>query len=107
MARARRSEAQSLTLFSDLQQPKAPLKAVRGAMPKSQRIFNFIHDAGPNGATCEEIEKALHFSHQSVSARLYEAEAARKISPKMDDGVSIKRPTSSGKPAIVWVAVQS
>jgi hypothetical protein len=99
----RKKDTSSVALFAELQPPKERAKQLHVAMPKSRRILEYIRSC-EEGATCDEIEKALHFSHQSVSARIYEAEASKKIFPMTSDGETVKRATRSGKPAIVWVA---
>lgn len=50
--------------------------------------------------TCEEIEQATGLSHQTASARIRGLVIAKKVE---DSGE--KRPTMSGRRAIVWRAV--
>ena len=73
----------------------APAPSVR------RRGFDFIASRGDYGATDDEIEIGLELSHQTASAR-------RNLLVK--DGAVVnsdaKRPTRSGRPASVWVAVE-
>ena len=64
------------------------------------RVFAFIRDTGEHGATGEEIEHALHGTHQTISARPGEPEKAGLV---RDSGR--KRLTASGRLAIVWVKI--
>lgn len=65
------------------------------------RILEYITAQGSNGATVDEIEIALGLSHQCASARLTEASKACDV---MDLGE--RRPTRSGRKAIVWFSVE-
>jgi hypothetical protein len=69
------------------------------AAHRRNRIWLFIAERG--GATCWEVEQAFGALHQTVSA------AISKLSA---DGVLVdtgeRRPTGSGRLAIVWGAVQ-
>lgn len=51
----------------------------------------------PGGATCDECETVTGLSHQTASARL----RALVLKGKIHDG-GTKRPTRSGRSAIVW-----
>jgi hypothetical protein len=50
-----------------------------------------------DGATCDELEIAMNGRHQSISATLTHAKKKRFI---VDSGE--RRPTRSGRQAIVW-----
>lgn len=64
-----------------------------------RRIFAFLVSRAERGATDDEIEQALDLSHQTASARrnLLVREGAVENS-------EAKRPTRSGRAAVVWVA---
>lgn len=51
-----------------------------------------------DGATCDEVEQQLRMRHQTASARIRELYRAGDL---RDSGK--RRPTRSGRPAIVWV----
>jgi predicted transcriptional regulator len=72
-------------------------------LSKQQRILEFVR-AHPEGVTGEEVEKALHFSHQTVSARLGDLYNLNKICHLKQDGAPVMRRTRSGKSAHVWKA---
>lgn len=61
-----------------------------------QRI-KFWAGVGWHGSTCYELERELALSHQTTSARIRELALAERI---QDSGE--RRPTSSGRSAIVW-----
>ena len=63
------------------------------------RILGEIQVRGSFGATCDELEQAFGMSHQTVSARCRELNMTGKTK---DSGQ--RRPTRSGRKAIVWVA---
>jgi hypothetical protein len=63
-----------------------------------ERVRQHIETRGPLGATCDEIELALDLSHQTASPRVNELFRASAIA---DSGY--RRPTRSGRRAIVWV----
>lgn len=56
------------------------------------------HLALVKGATCDEVEVALTMRHQTASARIRELKLEDLIQDSGD-----RRPTRSGKLAIVWV----
>lgn len=59
-------------------------------------IFDLI-DSSESGMTCDEVEAATGFRHQTASARIYEL---RKLKLLRSSGR--KRKTRSGRQAIVW-----
>jgi hypothetical protein len=61
-------------------------------------VVRFIYRQSLRGATCDEIERALMLSHQTVSARVTEAKARGEIVPSGE-----RRPTRSGRKAAVYV----
>ena len=63
------------------------------------RVRALIEDMGCLGATDEELEKKLGMRHQTISARRRELVLMGKAK---DSGV--KRRTTSGRKAVVWVA---
>ena len=64
-----------------------------------QRVLAELQVRGSFGATCDELEQAFGMSHQTVSARCRELNMTGKT---RDSGQ--RRPTRSGRKAIVWVA---
>ena len=66
----------------------------------ASQVWETIKGESFLGATCDEIEKKLDLSHQTVSARIRELCLKKKI---IDSGV--RRTTRSGRRAIVWKAV--
>jgi hypothetical protein len=69
------------------------------AAHRRNRIWRFIADQG--GATCWEVEQAFSALHQTISAAISNLSAAGLL---VDTGE--RRPTGSGRLAIVWGAVQ-
>lgn len=67
-----------------------------------RQVLEHIVALGPHGATCDEIEDALDLRHQTASARVRELALLSRI---LDSGR--KRPTRSGRNAVVWVAPPS
>lgn len=62
------------------------------------QVYQHIAKQGRNGATCDEIEVALNFRHQTASARVNGlAKKARVADSKA------RRRTRSNRPAVVWV----
>jgi predicted transcriptional regulator len=61
-------------------------------------VLELIRESGQNGVTCEELESVLAMKHQTASARIRDLAKAGRI---MDSGM--RRKTSSGRAAIVWV----
>ena len=66
---------------------------------RRNRIWRFIADRG--GATCWAVEQAFGALHQTVSAAISNLSAHGLL---VDTGE--RRPTGSGRKAIVWGAVQ-
>ena len=64
-----------------------------------RRVLAELQVRADFGATCDELEQAFDMSHQTVSARLREMALKGAI---VDSGK--KRPTRSGRKAIVWHA---
>ncbi len=62
-----------------------------------QKVLNYLRGAD-DGATCDEVEKALDMPHQTASARLWEL---RKLG-LATDATGDRRPTRSGRKARVW-----
>lgn len=69
------------------------------ALTIRRKIWDFIHDRGNSGATCDEVERHMGLRHQTASARIYEL---RKKGFLVTDGR--KRLTSSGRFADVHCA---
>ena len=64
-----------------------------------ERVYAFIRDRGPLGATDDEGERALAMRPQSYTPRRGELAKAGRIAMTGE-----KRPTASGCMAAVWVA---
>ena len=62
----------------------------------SRKIFSMIKERG--GATCDEVEAEIGMIHQSASARIRGLVQAGLIAES-----PLRRPTRSGRPAIVWI----
>lgn len=65
------------------------------------KILETINNAGPQGVTVDDLERLLALPHQTVSARVNELGNAREID------TNGKRQNPSGKPAWVWVGLES
>lgn len=64
------------------------------------RARALAHIEAAGGATCDEVEVGTGMSHQTASARIREL---RQLGSVRDSGQ--RRPTRSGRKAIVWEAV--
>lgn len=62
------------------------------------KVLNFIRRQGAQGATDEEIQRALRMPGNTQRPRRRELEQMSRIA---DSGIT--RPTSSGRQAVVWV----
>jgi Asp-tRNA(Asn)/Glu-tRNA(Gln) amidotransferase A subunit family amidase len=62
-------------------------------------VLSELQVRGSTGATCDELEQALHLSHQTASARVREMSLKGTVK---DSGQ--RRLTRSGRRAIVWQA---
>ncbi len=67
--------------------------------PMRERVYAFIRDRGPLGATDDEGEATLGMKPQSYTPRRGELAKAGRIVMTGD-----KRPTASGCKAAVWIA---
>lgn len=65
---------------------------------QTQRNNVYLYIKRNNGATCDEIERALSLRHSSTSARIWEMNYILKTI--FDSGET--RCTQSGRKAIVW-----
>ena len=63
-------------------------------------VYRFIRRHGSHGATDDEIERGLALRHQTASARRRELVLGGLVE---DSG--LRRPTSSGRKAAVWILV--
>lgn len=61
-------------------------------------VYQHIAKQGRNGATCDEIEVALGFRHQTASARVNGLSKKARV---RDSGA--RRKTRGGRSAAVWV----
>lgn len=66
-----------------------------------ERVYAYIAACGSNGATDDEGETALGIRPQSYTPRRGELVNAGRV---VDSGR--RRPTASGSPAAVWIAVE-
>jgi hypothetical protein len=66
-----------------------------------EQVFRCIHQAGAEGATCDEVEVTLGYVHQTVSARICEMSQRDWI---VDSGR--RRQTRTNRYAVVWVAAE-
>ncbi|MCK5550627.1 MAG: hypothetical protein KAI41_08855 [Hyphomicrobiaceae bacterium] len=64
------------------------------------KVYLWIYRQGERGATDDEIERALEMRHQTASARRRELVLQGRI-----EDSERRRPTSSGRPAAIWVAL--
>lgn len=68
-------------------------------------VAEFIARCGRQGATDEEIASGLKMNPSTVRPRRGELAAKKRIAVLVDaGGAPVKRPTRSGRPALVWVA---
>lgn len=85
----------------------AAWEEIQSALPSlAARAYRYIVCSRDHGATCEEVEKALHMKHQTASARMCDLTRRFKDDTPMqivDSGE--RRATDSGRMAIVWKAV--
>lgn len=66
-----------------------------------RRILGELQVRASYGATCDELEQALSLTHQTASARLRDLALAGRVIDSHE-----RRPTRSGRKAIVWVAAE-
>jgi hypothetical protein len=66
---------------------------------REKKILEYVRTQG--GATCCEVETALHLLHQSASAAITKLQRAGHL---IDTGK--RRPTKTGRQAKVWGAAQ-
>lgn len=65
------------------------------------QVFDLLQLAGHEGLTCDQIETAGNLRHQTASARLYELRDLKLIETR-----GIRRKTSAGRTAAVWVLTE-
>lgn len=80
---------------------EAAKRAAPNAPSDAERIAEYIHQQGANGATCDECEVTLGLSHQVSSARIRGLQIKQRI---MDLGE--RRKTRTGCNAVVWFSVE-
>jgi hypothetical protein len=87
--------------------------AARFIEPRLGRLEKVVYDyikAQPDGATCEDVEKATGMKHQTASARISGIGDGSKKHPEKYPGKKLiydtgqTRQTDSGIPASVWKA---
>jgi hypothetical protein len=64
-------------------------------------VFDFIVGRGARGATDDEMQRGIPMKHQTQGPRRLELKRHGLI---VDSG--LRRPTGSGRPAVVWVAAR-
>jgi predicted transcriptional regulator len=69
--------------------------------PSERKLYRLIHVAGERGHTCQELERATGWSHETVSARLYDMRHGGLI-VRSDD----RRPTRSGRLAYILITAE-
>jgi hypothetical protein len=69
--------------------------------PAERKLYRLIGVAGERGHTCQELERATGWSHETVSARLYDMRHGGLL-VRLDD----KRPTRSGRLAFILVTAE-
>jgi hypothetical protein len=72
-------------------------------------VYAAIRDAGKDGVTCEEVEGITGLKHQTASARICDLqgrEKGGKALPRRIADSGMRRNTSGGRPAKVWVTLQ-
>lgn len=80
----------------------AAIDSLEDEIPNIERqVFEYIKSRGRKGSTCDEAEIALNLRHQTSSARFT---ALSKRGEIVDSGE--RRPTRSGRRAIVWITVE-
>ena len=62
-------------------------------------VLAYIKARGAEGATADEVQAALHLSHQACSARVHYLSRDGLIAPLV-----VTRLTRAGRRAVVWVA---
>lgn len=80
---------------------KAARSMVAHAPNQRQRIWEFIHEQGGQGATCDEVEAALDIVHPSCSTRILELRRMGRV-----EFAEERRKTRSGREAEVYVALE-
>jgi hypothetical protein len=72
---------------------------------KRLQVYELITHCGDTGLTCDEAERMLGQRHTTVSARINELAHERNGQPAMIRDSGLRRLTSAGRKAIVWVAI--
>lgn len=81
----------------DASREAAESVSVELAAAQVQQILDLLRIRGKHGATCDEVEMALNFTHQTASARLSTLDTGGKVRRGPD-----RRPTRSGRSAGVY-----
>jgi len=85
----------------------------RGLGDRQRQVYLALVEAGPEGATNDELSEALGVPANAVTPRMYELRGLGDDNPLSDDplalplrrdGELLKRPTRTGNRAQVWVA---
>ena len=80
---------------------EAAAHSMLGPAPRLRAlVYGAIRRSGDQGRTCDELEVQLELRHQTASARVRELAARDLI---RDSGA--RRPTRSGRGAVVWQVV--
>ena len=75
--------------------------SLRPAAKQRARVWGYLLDKGADGATIDELHLNLNIPVNVVCPRRLELEEKLLV---IDSG--FRRPTSSGRPAIVWIIPQ-
>ena len=81
---------------------KAAFASIKPEASDLRAVVYQCIQATQGGAICEAIELALNLRHQTVSARIRELFQRGLIVDSLR-----RRPTRSGRAAVVWTAVRS
>jgi hypothetical protein len=85
------------------QTSRAAAERVEGKAPTLRlRVLGYLQQQHITGATHEEIATALQMRLDSVKARVHELGISGHVR-----GLAVTRPTSTGSPAMVFVAAES
>jgi len=85
----------------------------RGLGDRQRQVYEALVEAGPEGATNDELSEHLNVPANAVTPRMYELRGCGDDNPLSDDplayplrrdGQRVTRPTRTGNTAQVWVA---
>lgn len=85
---------------------EAAVIAIRNAANNRVRAYDALIAAGPEGLTDFELADVTGVQQTSVGKRRGELRDAGLVVALVRDGGSVRRPSPTGSPAQVWVAVE-